>query len=116
MLPAKQLICMYTTASCILNKINKKWPRRNVETQRDQILWYSKERDSIQFLGAPKFTLPGLFQLDAHGSGEFSGEPFFCIGGNQLEEEKREEERETRFPLRAYICLKIHCLALIGYN
>lgn len=48
-------------------------------------------------------TLPGLFQLDAHGSEEFSGEPFFCIGGNQLEEEKKTREGESNFsPVRIY--------------
>lgn len=60
---------------------------------------YSGRSEHIQFLGAPEFNLPGLFQLDNHMSSE---EPerralFLHRGVSTFyEEEKREGKRKAK--------------------
>jgi hypothetical protein len=63
---------------------------------------YSGKSKHIQFLGAPNFNLPGLFQLDNHISvlKDAIVEPYFCTGVFQLSLRRREEKTNRKCKTR----------------
>lgn len=69
------------------------WPGAK-KMSRPNGIEYSGRREHIQFLGAPNFNLPGLFQLDNHHCVPKNAnvKPYFCTGVFQLSMKRKEEE------------------------